>query len=262
MSTATATATESTLLNVFIIEDEKPNQELLQDYLHRYCEGIAVTGIAESVEDGLTLINSAEQRPDIVFMDIQLKDGLVFQLLKQLEVIDFEIIFVTAHDRFMLRAFDYNAIGYVMKPVDTDKLVEAVTRARQRGGQLMQQRMDNAKQSQEANVFKKMSISALDGIYFINIEDIVRCEGEDNYTHIFLEDGRKITVSKTIKEYDRLLSPNNFFRVHKSHLINLNYMVQFVRGDGGYIIMHGDKQIEVSRRRRPLLMERLRERMA
>ncbi|MFT7605513.1 MAG: two-component system LytT family response regulator, partial [Saprospiraceae bacterium] len=109
------------------------------------------------------------------------------------------------------------------------------------------------------NAFEKMSISALDGIYFINIKDIVRCEAEDNYTHIHLRGGEKIIASKTIKSYEELLSGVNFYRVHKSHLINLNFMRKFVKGDGGYLIMDDSKKIEVSRRRRPAFMLRINE---
>jgi len=107
------------------------------------------------------------------------------------------------------------------------------------------------------NKFEKMSISALDGIYFINIKDIVRLEGEDNYTHIFMKAGNRLTASKTIKSYEEMLAGVNFYRVHKSHLVNLNYLKKFVKGDGGYIIMDDDKQIAVSRRRRAAFMEQM-----
>ena len=111
---------------------------------------------------------------------------------------------------------------------------------------------------QHPNIFEKMSIAALDGIYFVNIKDIVRFEAEDNYTHILLNDGNKITASKTIKSYEDMLGDMNFYRVHKRHVINMNYMKKFVKGDGGYLVMDDDMRIEVSRRRRSAFMEELR----
>jgi two-component system LytT family response regulator len=108
------------------------------------------------------------------------------------------------------------------------------------------------------NAFSKMSISAVDGIYFVNIKDIVRFEAEDNYTHIYLESGERVTASRTIKSYEDLLAPFNFYRVHKRHVINMNFMRKFVKGEGGYVVMDDNIKIEVSRRRRPAFMEQLR----
>ena len=140
-----------------------------------------------------------------------------------------------------------------------DQLVEAVSRVKKVDNPQVDKRLEVfSNYFNNPNAFRKISISALDGIYFINISDILRLEAEDNYTHIFLNNGDRITASKTIKAFEDLLIPFNFYRVHKRHIINLNYMRKFVKGDGGYLIMDDDMKIEVSRRRRPAFMEQMR----
>ncbi len=145
-----------------------------------------------------------------------------------------------------------------MKPIDPDTLVEAVQRIQPQKDSAIDKRLDIFQSyMNNPNAFTKMSISALDGIYFVSIKDVVRFEAEDNYTHIFLNNGDRITASKSIKAYEDMLAPFNFYRVHKRHVINLNYMRKFVKGDGGYLIMDDDIKIEVSRRRRPAFMEQM-----
>jgi two-component system, LytTR family, response regulator len=182
---------------------------------------------------------------------------LVFQVLNQVEDINFDIIFVTAYKDFAIKACDYGSIGYIVKPIDPDELKAAVSRVRAGKANKIKDRLDVVKgHYANPNAFGKMSISAVDGFYFINIKDIMRLEAEDNYTHIFTnnETGSKMTVAKTIKSYEELLSGVNFFRVHKRHLINLNFMNKFMKGDS-LVIMDDGMKIEVSRRRRPQFME-------
>jgi two-component system LytT family response regulator len=248
-------------LKAVIIEDEIDSRENLKNLLAKYCEGVTVIGEAESVQQGLKLLRGLSQSPDVVFLDIHLKDGLSFQMLDQLlDEIDFEIIFATAYNQFAVTAFNYSAVGYLLKPFNPEELVATIDRIKGNKPKQMKKRLDLLSQNfNNPNTFEKMSISAVDGIHFINIRDIVRCEGEDNYTHIFLRSKERITVSKTIKEYERLLEPLNFYRVHKSHIVNLNYIQRFVKGEGGYLIMEDGMQIEVSRRRKTAFMEKLKE---
>lgn len=221
-------------------------------------DNIEFIGDASTIAEGLKLLSNPPKKPDVAFLDISLPDGLVFKLLNQIRPIDFDIIFVTAFEEYAVKACEYSSIGYILKPIDPDALKEAVMRVRTGKNAESDKRLDvfNAYYN-NPNAFTKMSISALDGIYFVNIKDIVRFEAEDNYTHIFLSSGERITASKTIKSYEELLAPFNFYRVHKRHVINLNYMRKFVKGDGGYLIMDDDMEIEVSRRRRPHFMEKI-----
>jgi two-component system LytT family response regulator len=241
-----------------IIEDEINGLNNLKNMLAENCRDIEVIGDAGSIAEGLTLLANPPVKPDVAFLDISLPDGLVFQLLNQIRPIEFDIIFITAHEEYAIKACEYSSIGYVLKPIDPDALKEAVSRIGSQKDSETDRRLDvfNSYYN-NPNAFTKMSISALDGIYFVNIKDIVRFEAEDNYTHIFLDGGERITASKTIKAYEELLAPFNFYRVHKRHVINLNFMRKFVKGDGGYLIMDDDMKIEVSRRRRPAFMERM-----
>ncbi len=249
------------MVKAVIIEDEINGLNNLKNLLAEHCEDVELMGTAGSIAEGVELFNSLPVRPDVAFLDISLPDGLVFQLLNKLRPIDFEIVFVTAYQEYAIKACEYSSIGYIVKPIDPDLLTDAVARIKPRKEADTQtdKRLDVFNNYyNNPNAFTKMSISALDGIYFVNIKDIVRFEAEDNYTHIFLESGERITASKTIKSYEDLLEPFNFYRVHKRHVINLNYMRKFVKGDGGYLIMDDEIKIEVSRRRRPAFMEKMR----
>lgn len=241
-----------------IIEDEPRGLNNLKNLLAQHCTNVQVIGHAGNVAEGTALINELDDEIDIAFLDISLPDGLVFQLLNNIDNLTFEIIFVTAYQEYAIKACEYSSIGYILKPIDPDLLKEAVARVKSRKSQHINKRLELFNNVyNNPNAFRKMSISALDGIYFIDIQHIVRFEAEDNYTHIFMEDGERITASKTIKSFEDLLEPFNFYRVHKRHVINLNYMKKFVKGDGGYLVMDDDKKIEVSRRRRPAFMEQI-----
>ncbi len=246
------------MIKAVIVEDEERGLLNLKNMLARECPNVEIIGEAEKIEDALDLFNDPAIKPDVAFLDIRLPDGLVFQLLNQLRPIDFEIIFVTAYDQYAIRACEYSSIGYILKPIDPDKLREAVGRIRPRQTNQIDKRLEVFNHIyNNPNAFTKLSVFGLDGIYFVNIKDIIRLEAEDNYTHIFLSTGERITASKTIKSYEDLLAPFNFFRVHKRHVINLNFMRKFVRTDG-YIVMEDSMKIEVSRRRRPAFIEQMR----
>ena len=247
------------MIKSVIIEDEVKGLNNLKSLLGEYCPEVEVIGEAGSIGEASSLMEKLEETPDVAFLDINLPDGLVFQWLNDQRPLDFDIIFVTAFDQYAIRACEYSSIGYIVKPIDPDALQKAVSRIEPRRANKIDSRLDLFNQVyHHPNAFEKMSISALDGIYFVNIRDIVRFEAEDNYTHIFLLNGEKITASKTIKAYEEMLQGVNFYRVHKRHVINLNYMRKFVKGDGGYLIMDDGIRIEVSRRRRPAFMEQMR----
>ena len=242
-------------MRAVIVEDEPSGMKNLQNLLAKYCEHIEIVATAEDVEGAVKMFNTPSVMPDVAFLDISLPDGLVFQVLNQVEDINFDIIFVTAYKDFAIKACDYGSIGYIVKPIDPDELQAAVSRIRTGKSNKIKERLEVTKgHYANPNAFGKMSISAIDGFYFINIKDITRLEAEDNYTHIFTSASEKMTVAKTIKSYEELLSGVNFFRVHKRYLINLNFMSKFIKGDS-LVIMDDGAKIDVSRRRRPQFME-------
>ncbi len=250
----------TSVIKAIIVEDEIRSMNNLKNLLGKHCPEVEIIGDALTVEESLDLFEDPSFQPDLAFLDISLPDGLVFQMLDQLRPVNFEIIFITAYNEHAIKACEYSSIGYILKPIDPDYLIQLVNRVNVTPpDNKMQERIEIFnKQLRNPNAFEKMSISAIDGIYFVNIKDIVRFEAEDNYTHIFLQNGDRITASRTIKAYEDMLLSVNFYRVHKRHVINLNYMRKFIKGDGGYLIMDDGKKIEVSRRRRPAFMVQMR----
>ncbi len=252
----------TSVIKAIIVEDEIRSMNNLKNLLSKHCPEVEIIGDALTIEESLDLFEDPSFQPDLAFLDISLPDGLVFQMLDQLRPVNFEIIFITAYNEHAIKACEYSSIGYILKPIDPDYLIQLVNRVKVTqpdNDNMMQERIDIFnKQLRNPNAFEKMSISAIDGIYFVNIKDIVRFEAEDNYTHIFLQNGERITASRTIKAYEDMLISVSFYRVHKRHVINLNYMRKFIKGDGGYLVMDDGKKIEVSRRRRPAFMVQMR----
>ncbi len=235
------------MFKAVIIDDESKARNALKNLIAKHCSNIVVIAEADCVKAGIETIKA--NYPDIVFLDVQMPDGTGFDLLEQLGDVDFKVIFASAYDKFAIQAFRFSAIDYLLKPVEPDMLIEACSKL------TGDNRITEINKKLEVllnnrNSFEKIALPTLDGINFVNIKEIIRCESDNNYTNIFLTGGRKFIVSKTLKEFDEMLSPFNFFRIHKSHLINLNYLQKYNKGEGGYVIMEDGSELEVSRRRK------------
>ena len=248
------------MLQAVIVEDEKNSQELLKELIAEYCEGIEVAAIAGGVAEALAAIEAHE--PDLLFLDIELPDGDGFQVLEKSPYQGFDVIFTTAYDQYAMRAFKFSATDYLLKPVDIDELQAATSRVqekRQAGG------TDNSAQLQALiqnlrhmnQPLKRIVLPTSNGFTVVNPDDIIRCESDRNYTFIFLNDKRRILVSRTIKEYDEMLTEYNFFRIHQSHLINLHYLKNYTRGRGGYVELTDGTTIDVSARRKTEFLKRM-----
>ncbi|MBN1339794.1 MAG: response regulator transcription factor [Bacteroidales bacterium] len=236
------------MIRVLIIDDEEKARTALRNLLEKHCPEIRILGEAGNVKSGLELIR--EEHPEAVFLDVQMPDGTGFNLLEQVGKIDFKVIFVSAYDKFAIQAFKFSAIDFLQKPVDPELLIEACTRLGK-----SESRFEEINKKLEVllgnmNSFEKIALPTMDGIIFVKIKEITRCESDNNYTNIFLSTGQKIIVSKTLKEYDDMLTPFNFFRIHKSYLINLAYLQRYKKGEGGSVIMEDGTELEVSRRRK------------
>jgi two-component system, LytTR family, response regulator len=252
------------MLKAVIIDDEMKGLSNLTNALGQHCTDVQVIGTADSIAEGFALLSQPHIKPDVAFLDINLSDGLVFQLLEKLRPIPFDIIFVTAHESHAVKACNFSAIGYILKPIDSDELIEAVARIRPGKPQEIDKRTEVFKNiytspSQSVNNFEKMFISTVEGVRFVALKDIVRLEGYDNYTHIHLLTGERLMTSKTIKVYEGTLANVNFFRVHKSNIINTNHIEKFIKTDGGYLLMSGGTKVAVSRRRKPAFLEHMRQ---
>jgi len=246
------------MIKAIIVEDEVRGLTNLKSMLRQHCPQVEVIGEAGTLEDAEALVNEIGDQINLAFLDINLPDGQIFELLDRIKPLSFNVIFVTAFDQFAVKAFEYASIGYILKPIDPFMLANSVERIRPQDNERLDERLDMFQQNLSSNKFDKITISAIDGLYFLAIKDILRIEADDNYSHIYTTEEQRFTVSKTIKYYEDLLKGDNFFRVHKSHIINLNYMKKFVKGDGGYVVMNDDKEITVSRRRRPAFTDRMR----
>ena len=249
------------MLHTLIIDDENHMRDSLTKLLQRHCPQVLVEGEANSVASGIKAIY--DLHPDLVLLDIQMSDGTGFDLLNSLPVIDFKVIFITAFDQYALQAFRFSAVDYLLKPVNPEMLAEAVERA----GRLIQEHHNIQMQALQENLKnikcqnKKIILKTTENIHLIDLQNIISCESDNNYTSVYTTDGAKILVSKTLKEYDSLLAGCGFYRVHKSYLINLAHIKRFEKQDGGYIVLTNDLKIPVASRKRDEMLELL-ERMA
>lgn len=244
------------MIRGIIVEDERHSRETLRGMLDRYCKNVEIVAETDSYRGGLKEIR--EHHPDVVFLDIQMPDGSGFRMLEELDEIDFEIIFTTAFDQFAIKAIKYSALDYLLKPIDPEELVRALKKvetklSNQKVNQNIQVLLDNIK-ARDADPHK-IILSTSEKIHIIETDQIIRCESDNYYTNFFLSDGKKILVSKTLKENEQLLSDHNFIRPHKSHLVNVKYIKGFLKYDGGYIEMTDGSRIPVSRRKREKIIE-------
>jgi two-component system LytT family response regulator len=246
------------MIRTVIVDDEIDSIRVLQRLLETACPNVDLVGKADGVETGLLMIQTS--RPDLVFLDIEMTKGNAFDLLNQLQPLNFRVIFVTAFDNYALRAFKYSAVDYLLKPVDMDDLRNAVERV---SSELLEKSMVEKMQALLENVStlqlsrQKMAIPTINGLIFVTIEDIIRLEAKGSYTIIYLGNKEQVMATRNIKEYEDLLPETIFCRVHNSHIINLQNIQKYNKGRGGYITMEDGSSIEVATRRREEFLRRL-----
>ena len=242
------------MLTAIIIEDYPEALALLKRDLEEDHKDIKVIDTAQSVVEAAKLLRRTE--PDILFLDIMLGDGTGFDILEIFPNLRSKIIFVTASDEFAIKAFKFAAIDYVLKPYSNQDLSEAIERAKQQI-QPDQERLNILKNTLSAPEKKpdKISLHTLDKIIIVNLDDIIRCESDSNNTMFYLQDGRKIFVTKTLKYFSDMLKPYGFLRVHQSHLVNLRYISAFIKTDGGYLMLNNGENVPVSVRKKTEVIE-------
>ena len=244
-------------MNAVIIDDEADARENLENLLAKYCKNVKVSGAAESAAAGMEVIR--EKKPDIVFLDIQMPDGSGLDLLESVSDISFEIIFVTAFDEYAIKAIKFAALDYLLKPVNILELKAAVEKAESVVKDKRSKERFNVLLNNQQQLPRKIALRTFEGMIFVKVNDIIRCEASDSYTIFFLNEGDKIMVSGSLKEYDNLLSDHNFFRVHQSHLINLEYIKKYVKGVGGHLVMNDDSIVNISRSKKQEFLDRMTE---
>jgi two-component system LytT family response regulator len=230
---------------VLIIDDEKPTREFIGKMLESFDLKLDIYADGESVQSGIEAIERIQ--PDIVLLDIQMPDGNGFDVLKSVSNKSFEIIFITAFQEFAVQAIKFSALDYILKPIDAEELRNAVMNAIQMHSHKKDEtQMSVLENNIQPHLKRKLVLKTQESIFVVEIDDIVHCEADKNYTFFYLNDGKKILVSKTLKDYDTLLSGLQFFRVHQSHLINLNCVERYDKHDGGSVILKDGTAIPLS----------------
>jgi len=243
---------------ILIIEDEVHQQERLCTLLKKSFPESQVVGVASNINEGKQLLE--KHAPDLVFMDVMLPPYTSFDLLSSLSSIPFEMIFTTSYEEYAVRAFRLSAIDYLLKPVDEEQLNLALEKFKQKrslknSAAHIQNLLANLQVSHVQHT--RVALPTLTGFIFITVKDILRCESDNTYTTFFTLDKRRIIVSKTLKECEQMLSGFPFFRVHNSHLINMEYITEYIKGEGGIIKMTDGSHIDVSRRRKDEFLRQL-----
>ena len=239
------------MIHTVVIEDEEHSRKMLLAMLHEHCRQINVVGEADSVSTGLAAI--AEHKPQLVFLDIELQSETSFEILEKLPEINFELIFTTAFDHYALKAIKFCAIDYLLKPIDVNELRNAVSKAEKRLNRdylnkNLEALLNNIKSSSQNH--HKIALSTLEGLLFVNVSDIIYCESSGAYTKFIFKQADKIITSTHLKEYEDLLRGYEFFRIHKSYLVNLQEIQKYIRGEGGQLIMSNGATLSVSKQRK------------
>lgn len=248
-------------MKAILIDDEPDGIKTLQKMLALHCPKVQVATTCNNAQDARQQIEL--QKPDVIFLDIQMPGKSGIEMISELDDRDFEIIFVTAHNEYILQALQYSAADYLLKPVDEDRLIEAVQRAEKR---MQDDKKEELTETLLYNIGKagqpsdmRLCLPTMKGFIILKLDDIVYCEAERSYTVFHLEDKKTVIVSKPLLEYESMLDDTSFFRVHKSFLINLRHVREYQRGEGGIVIMSNNAEIEVSRRKKEQFLLKIKE---
>ena len=247
------------MITALLIDDDKHLRTGMKSMLDRYASDIQIIGEAESVKTGITALEKF--KPQVVFLDIHLSDGTGFDILEQVAKngkTTSHIVFITAHEQYALKAFKFSALDFLLKPVDPEELQKTIVKIKETLGknhsfEHIDLLLENIRK--KVDHFKRIALSTSDGIHLFEISDIIRCESQDNYTTFFIKNHKPLLISKTLKEYEDLLTEHGFERVHQSHLINLSYLKSYIKNDGGYVVMADNTNIPIAQRKKERLQE-------
>ena len=250
-------STRPEVITAIIIDDERHSCDALNMLLAKCCFQVHVVAICHSGEEGIKKIS--ETKAQLVFLDIEMPSMNGFQMLEQLPAINFEIIFTTSYDQYAVTAFKFSALDYLLKPVDREELEKAIQKVSKKINPLVPQQLEILLQkiNQPSTAVQRIALPTMQGLEFVPVDSIVSCSSSNNYTEFFLTDKRRLLVSRTLKEIEDMLANHSFLRVHNSHVVNLNAITRYVKGEGGYLLMTDGSTIDVSRSRKELLMQKL-----
>lgn len=245
-----------TMINAIIVDDEKKGRDLLEILIKEHCPTINVIDKVSNVDDAFySIIN---HRPDLVFLDIEMPGGSGFDLLKKFDEINFSVIFVTAYDKYAVKAFKFSALDYLLKPIDEEELKTAVQKVNKK-----EERLNSELESFTHNLknlktdHSKLALATNNGLVFVEIKNIMHCEANGKTTWVYVTGQEKFLASKNLGEFDAFLSDFNFIRVHHSHLVNISYIKSYIPGRTGTVVMADDVEIDVSQRKKDDFLKRL-----
>jgi two-component system LytT family response regulator len=245
------------VIKTIIIDDEVSGRKTLSWLLEEYCPELELVGMADGVDSGVKLIDKSN--PDLVFLDIELTPGSGFDILEQCPNANFEVIFVTAYDEYAIKAFRFSAVDYLVKPVNVEDLQKSIKRIKkQDSGSVIKQQIETllANIKGKEQKLSKLAIPTQDGYELIDTAEIIWCESDGSYTK-FHTKSRSIMASKTMGEFETMLTEQGFFRIHRTHMINFNHITRYIKGRGGCILMNDGTELAVSRYRKDELLERM-----
>lgn len=249
------------MITALLIDDDSNLRNGMKSLLARYAPEIRIIGEADSVETGVPML--LQNPPQVLFLDIHLGDGSGFDLLEEVNKkgkLNSQIVFITAHEQYAVKAFRFSALDFLLKPVDPEELQKVIGKLKE-----VIDKNDNVAHidllleniRKKVDNFKRIALSNSDGIHLFEVSDIIRCESEDNYTKFYIKNSKPILISKTLKEYEELLTEHGFERIHQSHLINLAYLKSYIKKDGGYVVMADNSNLPISQRKKERLQELL-----
>jgi len=248
-------------MKAILVDDEPDGIRTLQKLLERHCPDVKIEATCANAAIAKQQIEAI--KPDVVFLDIQMPGQTGLEMIAELTVKNFEIIFVTAHNEYILQALQYSAADYLLKPVDEDRLIEAVQRAEKRLKEGKKEEMTETllhNLSNKGNPTEmRLCLPTLKGFIILKLDEIIYCEAERSYTIFHLEGTKSVIVSKPLLDYENLLGDAGFLRIHKSFLINLRHVKEYQRGEGGMVIMNNNSEIEVSRRKKEQFLLKIKE---
>jgi two-component system LytT family response regulator len=244
------------MIEAVIIDDEAKSREVLQDMLTRFCPDVKLVGQSDNAEEAIQLIT--ETKPKLAFLDINMPNGSGFDLLKAFPKVNFQVVFITAHNEHAIEAIKASALDFLLKPINVTELKQSVHRALQKLSHEEEHNhlhllVDRLSQSQKDRM--KIAIPTAMGLQFVDIEKIVRLEADGNYTKLFFEKDKSVLSTKNLKEYEDQLPHSLFFRTHHSHLVNLRHVLEYYRGEGGSLKMVDQSQVPVAKRRKKSFLE-------
>lgn len=244
------------VLKAILVDDEQDSRAILSNYLAKYCEDIELLAQCDSVKTGLQAIQN--HRPDVVFLDIEMPYGNGFDLLDQVEEVTFETVFVTAYDNYAIKALNQSAAYYLLKPIDIDELVYAVEK-------IKKEKENNSNYLQHAKILleniqsntelpSKLMLPTMEGFEVVKPEQIIYCEADSNFTKFHLTENRSLLICRTLKYFDDLLSNQKFIRIHRSYFINIDFVIRYSKGKGGFVTLENGRELEVSPKKKSDLL--------